>query len=119
MMTEWLFAYGTLQLEPVQVELFGRRLDGIADTLAGFSLVPLDIEDSAVVALSGKSTHTMASFTGCDRDIIAGTAFRMSPAEIEAADGYEVPAVVRVQVTLQSGAIAWVYVDRTHAPIPQ
>src|SRR6266478_8446454 len=36
---EFLFSYGTLQLESVQMATFGRQLTGISDALQGFELV--------------------------------------------------------------------------------
>ena len=109
--SERLFSYGTLQLEAVQVATFGRTLAGTADTLAGFETVPLTIDDESVVALSGKAVHTMARPTGRDADVVPGTVFAVTPMEIENADKYEVPAVKRIAVVLQSGTRAWVYVD--------
>ena len=35
---EKLFSYGTLQMEHVQQETFGRKLHGVKDTLAGYTL---------------------------------------------------------------------------------
>ena len=109
--TEFLFSYGTLQLESVQIATFGRLLAGTSDALPGFELVSLTIEDQKVIAISGKSHHTMASFTGRALDVISGTVFTVTPGELENADQYEVPAVKRVEVVLQSGAHAWVYID--------
>jgi Gamma-glutamyl cyclotransferase, AIG2-like len=113
---ELLFSYGTLQLEAVQMATFGRRLAGTSDAMQGFELVDLKIEDPKVVAISGKSHHTMARFTGRASDVISGTVFTVTPDEIHNADKYEVPAVRRVAVILQSGARAWVYVDARSAP---
>ena len=109
--TEFLFAYGTLKLEAVQMTLFGRRLGGAGDALPGFKLVPLKIEDPTVVAISGKAQHTVATFTGRATDVVPGMVHAFTPDEIRNADKYEVPAVKRVSVVLQSGARAWVYVD--------
>jgi hypothetical protein len=114
--TELLFSYGTLQLESVQIATFGRLLAGTSDALHGFELVSLAIEDQKVIAISGKSQHTMASFTGRASDVISGTVFTVTPGEIQNADQYEVPAVQRVAVVLQSGVRAWVYVDARYAP---
>jgi hypothetical protein len=114
--TESLFSYGTLQLEAVQMALFGRQLSGTNDALTGFELVPLKIEDQEVVAISGKSHHTMATFTGRASDVVPGIVFAMTPDEIQNADMYEVPDVKRVSVVLQSGARAWTYVDARYAP---
>jgi hypothetical protein len=109
--TEFLFSYGTLQLEAVQMATFGRQLAGTSDALRGFELVLLKIEDPTVVAISGKAQHSMARFTGRASDVISGTVFAVTPDEIQNADKYEVAAVKRVEVVLQSGAHAWAYVD--------
>jgi gamma-glutamylcyclotransferase (GGCT)/AIG2-like uncharacterized protein YtfP len=114
--SELLFSYGTLQLEAVQIATFGRQLAGTSDVLGGFEVVPLKIEDPAVVAISGKAYHTMARFTGRASDVVAGTVFAVTPEEINNADKYEVAAVKRVAVVLQSGVRAWVYVDARSAP---
>jgi hypothetical protein len=114
--SELLFSYGTLQLEAVQMATFGRRLAGRSDALGGYELVSLKIEDPAVVAISGKAVHTMASFTGRASDVISGTLFALTPDEIRNADDYEVAAVKRAAVVLQSGTRAWAYVDARHPP---
>jgi hypothetical protein len=114
--TESLFSYGTLQLEAVQLATFGRLLAGTRDALPGFELVPLKIEDQTVIAISGKDHHTMARFSGRASDVISGTVFAVTPEEIRNADTYEVAAVTRVSVVLQSGARAWAYVDARYAP---
>jgi gamma-glutamylcyclotransferase (GGCT)/AIG2-like uncharacterized protein YtfP len=116
MYSELLFSYGTLQLEAVQMATFGRQLAGTSDVVRGFEVVPLKIEDQAVVAISGKAYHTMARFTGCASDVVAGTVFAVTPEEINDADQYEVAAVKRVAVVLQSGVRAWVYVDARSGP---
>lgn len=113
---EFLFSYGTLQLERVQIATFGRLLEGSTDVLTCFELRPLKIEDAAVIAISGKSGHTIARFTGRDSDEIPGTVFQLTPDDIRHADNYEVDACRRVAVTLRSGIRAWVYVDALHAP---
>ncbi len=115
--TELIFSYGTLQLETVQMATFGRLLAGATDVMEGFELVSLKIEDAAVIALSGKAYHTMAKFTGCTSDVISGTVFAVTPDEIQNADKYEVAAVKRIAVILQSGVRAWVYVDARYEPI--
>jgi hypothetical protein len=100
----------------VQTATFGRRLTGTRDALPGFELAPLEIQDEAVIAVSGKAQHTMARFTGRPSDVIPGTVFAVSPDEIQRADEYEAAAVKRVAVVLQSGAHAWVYLDARYTP---
>lgn len=108
---ERLFSYGTLQLEAVQMATFDRLMTGTPDALLGFELVPLEIEDEAVIAISGKAQHTMATFTGRASDVISGAVFAVTPDELRHADTYEVAAVKRVAVVLRSGVRAWAYVD--------
>jgi hypothetical protein len=109
--SEFLFSYGTLQLEAVQRSTFGRLLTGTSDALQGFELASLKIEDAKVIAISGKAQHTMARFTGRAFDVIPGKVFAVTPEEIQNADKYEVAAVKRVAVVLQSGTRAWAYLD--------
>jgi hypothetical protein len=113
---EFLFSYGTLQLEQVQLATFGRRLFGTPDVLCGFAEAGLIIEDQNVISISGKAEHTIARFTGRDSDTISGIAYAVTPEEIQSADTYEVAPCQRVEVVLQSGTRAWVYVDGRYAP---
>ena len=115
MPSESLFSYGTLQLDSVQQATFGRLLTGKPDVLTGFELRPLQIDDKYVIAVSGKSEHTIAAFTGRDSDTIPGTVFEVSAEELQHADEYEVEPCRRVSVVLQSGRSAWVYVDGRNA----
>ena len=116
MPTEFLFSYGTLQLEAVQMSLFGRLFTGKPDSLPGFEQAILVIDDPTVISISGKTQHTIAKFTGHASDTISGTVYEVTPDEIQIADQYEVAPCQRVAVVLQSGLRAWVYVDGRYAP---
>jgi gamma-glutamylcyclotransferase (GGCT)/AIG2-like uncharacterized protein YtfP len=104
-----LFSYGTLRDSAVQMANFGRLLSGRPDSLPGYTLSPIAIDDPAVVALSGKSQHMIAkrSATG---DEVTGVVFEITAEELAAADRYEVSDYRRVLVTLKSGVKSWVYV---------
>ena len=75
-----------------------------------------ELRGEYVIAVSGKSEHTIASFTGRASDEIPGTVFVVSVEELQRADEYEVEPCRRVAVVLQSGTRAWVYVDGRNAP---
>ena len=105
-----LFSYGTLQLENVQRETFGRLLDGSADALVGYARAMVEITDPQVLATSGERFHPIVSETGDPADSVAGTVFAVTQAELEAADTYEVSDYRRVLARLASGTDAWVYV---------
>ena len=108
--TELLFSYGTLQDKAVQLANFGRELVGHRDTLPGYACQLLAISDPAVVALSGKTHHPIVQASGNQADKVEGTVFEISPAELAAADEYEVDDYQRISVVLGSGRQAWVYV---------
>jgi Gamma-glutamyl cyclotransferase, AIG2-like len=103
-----LFSYGTLQDKAVQMANFGRLLLGRPDSLPGYRLLPIAIDDPAVVALSGKSQHMIAKRTNAGEEV-TGMVFEITAHELAAADRYEVAEYTRVEVTLKSGVRAWVY----------
>ncbi|ASL43372.1 hypothetical protein bAD24_I07770 [Burkholderia sp. AD24] len=115
--SEKLFSYGTLQFEAVQLATFGRKLDGQADDMPGFSMTLLKIEDAGVVATSGKTHHPVVSYSGNPADKVSGTVFSITPEELAQADAYEVSDYRRDRVTLASGVAAWVYVAN-NSPVP-
>lgn len=107
----WLFSYGTLRQREVQLAIFGRELDGQPDVLPGYAVSTLRITDPGVIAISGSTSHTMARATGNPLDELPGTVFRITAAELTAADAYEVADVKRATVRLRSGIDAFIYID--------
>jgi hypothetical protein len=106
----WLFSYGTLQQEEVQLATFGRRLEGRTDALPGYATSLLEIKDADVIATSGKTHRLLALPTANAADEVAGVVFKITPEELAAADTYEVSDYKRVAVRLKSGLEAFVYV---------
>lgn len=106
-----LFSYGTLQDPEVQLATFGRLVEGDADSLAGYILVDLVIDDPRVVSVSGKDVHTIARHTGNPANSISGTALFLTPDELRSSDDYEVAAYARTEIVLESGRKAFVYVE--------
>lgn len=111
----WLFSYGTLRQKNVQLATFGRELEGSDDALAGFACSMIAIGDPAVVGTSGETHHPIVARTGNPDDEVAGTVFRITSAELAAADSYEVSDYRRIAVTLKSGREAYVYVRAADA----
>ena len=107
---EHLFSYGTLQLEEVQLETFGRKLDGQPDALLGYRLAMITITDEAFVVKSGTANHRNLQFTGNSSDVLEGMVFKVTTSELEQADAYEPEGYERVKVELRSGINAWVFV---------
>jgi gamma-glutamylcyclotransferase (GGCT)/AIG2-like uncharacterized protein YtfP len=107
-----LFSYGTLQQDNVQLTVFGRRLDGRRDAIAGYQLDYLTITDPDVIATSGSDRHPVLRPAAEPDGAVEGTVFWISGPELIAADDYEVADYQRIEVPLRSGITAWVYVFR-------
>jgi len=105
-----LFSYGTLQLETVQLETFGRRLTGAPDALPGYGRTMVRITDPAVIAASGADHHPIVAASDDPDDSVEGMVFEITAEELAAADTYEVSDYKRVEAVLASGLRAWVYV---------
>lgn len=112
---ENLFSYGTLQLEPVQLSTFGRKLDTTPDTLPGYENAMVAIDDAEVVRISGKTHHPIIRRSKNNSDAVQGSLLKITHQELLNADEYEVSAYKRVSVILASGIKAWAYVDALDA----
>jgi gamma-glutamylcyclotransferase (GGCT)/AIG2-like uncharacterized protein YtfP len=104
-----LFSYGTLQLESVQLAIFGRTLDGEPDAVIGYVLTEVHIDDPAVVEASGSAVHPGLVPSDDPAAAVEGTIYVLDDDHLLAADAYEVDAYERVAYPLRSGRTAWVY----------
>jgi len=107
-----LFSYGTLQLEQVQLNTFGRILKGNKDILRKYVVKNLKITDPDVIKSSGTDVHPILEFTGNRDDFVEGIVFEISDKELLQADSYEVDDYQRQLLTFESGIQAWVYLKR-------
>lgn len=109
-MSELLFSYGTLQLEKVQLETFGRKLIGTKEILKGFKMEKLRITDKTVLEKSEQELHLIAIPSNNEEDKIKGILFEISEEELIQADDYEVSDYKRVKVKFESAKEGWVYI---------
>ena len=106
-----LFSYGTLQLREVQIANYGRLLDGAPDALVGYRTEVLPDRDPTAVRISGTKTHMVVRRTGDMADPVAGMVFLLTADELAATDRYEGSDYARIELTLESGRRALVYVE--------
>lgn len=106
-----LFSYGTLQLANVQLVSFGRLLHGSKDAMPGYTRMMIEITDPDVIAHSGTHLHPIVVHSDKQSDEVEGMVFKISAAELAAADAYEVSDYKRAKVRLKSGIEAWVYIQ--------
>ncbi len=109
-MKENLFSYGTLQKDRVQLDLFGRLLNGTKDTLKGYKLSTIEIKDESVLSKSEQQIHLIAVPSNDKNDRIEGVVLELTGEELLIADQYETEDYKRVKVELESGKKAWVYI---------
>jgi gamma-glutamylcyclotransferase (GGCT)/AIG2-like uncharacterized protein YtfP len=101
---EKLFAYGSLQNEDIQKDLFGRILEGTPETLIGYAVKEIQIEEEF-----GLVHYPIIVETNKPEDTINGIVYSISPQELRQTDLYEGLHYKRVEVHLQSGQKAWAY----------
>lgn len=106
-----LFSYGTLQMREVQLANYGRELAGSPDALIGYRLLTLPDRDPHAVRVSGAKTHFVVRATGNPADRVPGVLFLLTAEELAATDRYEGSDYRRVELSLESGRSAHVYVE--------
>ena len=84
----WLFSYGTLQQEHVQLSTFGRLLHGQRDEILGFEQSLVRIEDPQVVAASGETHYANVTFNGRNDSRVRGTVFEITEADMQSKSLY-------------------------------
>ena len=109
-MNHYLFSYGTLQDETVQLSIFKRKLSGRNDSITGYRLASIAIKDDEVVRISGLTHHNIL-VPGEVKDSVSGTVFEITDQELVLADNYEAEDYKRVLVDTLSGTCVWVYVQ--------
>ena len=107
-----LFSYGTLQKEQVQIETFGRILQGEKDVLTGYKLEMLEITDPEVLRKSNQKYHPILQFSGNAEDEVEGVLFEITDEEILQADEYEVDDYKRIETVFKSGKTGFIYVGK-------
>ncbi|MDI5897244.1 gamma-glutamylcyclotransferase [Flavobacterium sp. LB2P84] len=101
---EKLFAYGSLQNEDIQKDLFGRILDGTPETLIGYVVKEIQIEEEF-----GLVHYPIIVETHKPEDTINGIVYSISSQELRQTDLYEGLHYRRVEVHLESNQKAWAY----------
>ena len=108
-MREYLFSYGTLQKDKIQLALFGRILQGWTDILRGYKLVSIEIKDKVFLEKGEQNLQQTLVISNDNNDGVKGTVFEITENELLQADQYEPNNYKRSRVILQSGKEAWIY----------
>lgn len=101
---EKLFAYGSLKDVEVQEKIFGRLLSGTPETLMGYVITEIQIEEEF-----GMEPYPIIEPTQDSTNTISGIVYDLTPQELQLADTYEGKFYRRIEVKLQSNEVVWVY----------
>lgn len=93
-----IFTYGTLQEPEVQIDTIGRTMDGKHDALSGYKKSSITIKNIVYPIL----------IPGNEK--IDGIVYDVTDEELKKLDIFETTIYRRVEVTLESGTKAWVYI---------
>ncbi|WP_313375144.1 gamma-glutamylcyclotransferase family protein [Chishuiella sp.] len=107
-----LFSYGTLQKEKVQLETFGRILEGEKDFLLNYKLDYIEIFDEEVLKKSEQKFHPILTYSGNTNDKVEGVLFQITDEELQQADDYEVDSYKRIKTIFSSGKEGFIYVEK-------
>lgn len=99
-----LFAYGTLKEKDIQENIFGRSLTGAPETLLGYIVQTIQIEEEF-----GVETYPIITPTDDTKDSLDGIVYELTQKDLELADTYEGKYYRRIEVQLQSKEKVWVY----------
>src|SRR5262245_14000826 len=105
-----LFSYGALNSAELQLQAFGRVIDGEVDHLPGYTADYTEIEDTRFADLTGLTVHPMLRRTGNPMDKVFGRLLPLTEQELDALDQFQVSLFRRASVVLGSGRTAWIYV---------
>ncbi|MEA1786494.1 gamma-glutamylcyclotransferase family protein [Arenibacter sp. GZD96] len=98
----FLFTYGTLQEEHIQMTLFKRKLNGAPDTLFGYALSEQKI--------AGR--YPIICKSVLHNNPLNGIVYEITEVDLQKADAYEGDDYLRTEVVLASGTKAWVYTEK-------
>jgi len=101
---EKLFAYGNLKEEDIQETVFGRVLKGTPETLVGYVVKEIKIEEEY-----GIESYPIIEATENKNDTISGMVYETTFQELQLADRYEGKHYKRIKVQLQSDQTAWAF----------
>lgn len=113
-MKEYLFSYGTLQQEKLQIKLFGRNLQRSADTPRGYKVAAIEITDETFLSKGEEKNQLTVIVSEDNNDFIKGTVLEVTAEELLMVDKYEPAGYKRIKVAMESGKEAWIYIAKVN-----
>ena len=104
---EYLFSYGTLRNEEIQLAIFGRVVSTTPDAVPDYALRTVTLTNWKAADISGGDMQkTVEPSPG---GLILGMVLQVSEEEMRLCDDYEPVDYKRSIVPLRSGKKAWLY----------
>lgn len=106
-----LFSYDTLRSQDLQLQHYGRKLEGIEDTLSGYTLKDSTVNGVSMNRNSNTNSPQIAIKSQEKNGKIEGMVFEMTGEELVEADKMAAPNSIRILATTDAGVEVWVYVE--------
>lgn len=107
-----VLTYGILNLESVQMKIYGKELKSSSDVLNGYKLNSVELKDANLIEDTGTNTIQIARNTKDENDTIEAYVFEITGEELMKTDNYLFTNFKRVSETSQKGLNVWVYVSK-------
>jgi gamma-glutamylcyclotransferase (GGCT)/AIG2-like uncharacterized protein YtfP len=107
-MNELLFSYGILQEERVQLKLYNRIVIMTADRLIGFEKRKIEITDTDFLS-RGENKYQTILIKNPGASPVNGMVLELTEKELALTDAFEPVNYKRVNIVLESGKKAWLY----------
>lgn len=106
-----LFSYDILNSQDIQLQIYGRRLDGMDDTLSGYTLKDSNLNGSKVKDNRTRTLSQHAIKTKDPKDKVKGMLYEITGEELVQTDRHILKNYHRVLETTDSGAEVWLYME--------
>lgn len=106
-----LFSYDILNTEEIQLQLYGRKLQGTDDTLSGYMLKDSNHNGSNMNEKKNTIATQIAIKSQDTSDRIKGQVFEITGKELVQTDRHVVNNYNRILTTTDSGTEVWLYVE--------
>lgn len=106
-----LFSYDTLRSQDLQIQHYGRKLEGIDGALSGYTLKDSTINDVSMTEHSHTTTPQIAIKSKEKSDTLKGMVFEITGEELVETDKMAAPNSNRILATTDAGVEVWVYVE--------
>lgn len=104
-----LFTYSTLLSEKVQIDFFGKVLNGINDVVKGYKLGVFQIINPEAISVSENDCHPIATPSKNPNDEVSGAVYEIPEEKLKIIEQCISEDCFKTKVVTESGTQCWMY----------